>query len=440
MMPMEARPSDGRPPRGIARRVAALLTPRRMAVWGTGLLILSWGLHIYVMAVPGYIDRDGRFKGTDYIQFYVLGSLFNDGRTDALYDGSAHLAEGRRRITPDLRLHAEHVNYGPQLALAFSPLARLRFEWSLAIFLVLTAAVYALAVWLVWRECPALRGHGRLVALLASGSPLFVTVVRYAQLSAVSLLIFSIALVALRRRREFAAGLAIGCLAFKPQLGIVVAIALVAARQWRVVAGAAIAALAQLGIGWLVGGTDGMAAYLKVLWTLLLNPSLVQLYPSEIHSLGGFFQLLVPWPSVVAACSLIGLIAALVAAVRGWSSTAPQTVRWGLLVLLTVLASPHLIAYNLVLLTVPLLVFADWCARNVEHPLQPRVALLLVPIYLAPFSGNFARLIHVQVSVVVMAILAWCIFRSLIAAAMRNATLSELPRNREPRTAKSARN
>jgi alpha-1,2-mannosyltransferase len=416
MMPMQASPSDGRQPRGVARRLSALLTPRRMAVWGTGLLILGWSLHIYVMAVAGYLDRDGRFKGTDYIYFYVMGSLFSEGRTDALYDADAHLAEGRRRITPDLKLYAEHSNYGPQVALVLAPLARLPYGWSLAVFLSLTAVCYAVSVWLVWRECDALRGHGRLVALLAVASPLFLTLFRYAQLSAVSLLIWSIALVALRRLRPLAAGLAIGCLAFKPQLGIVVGIVLLATRQWRVVAGAGIAAVAQLGIGWLAGGTDAMAAYFKVLWRLLLNPSLVQLYPSEVHSLRGFFQLLLPWPPVVALCSMIGLVVAVVVAVRSWSSPAPLTVRWALLVLLTVLASPHLVAYDLILLTVPLLVFADWCARNVDHPLQPRVALLLVLIYLAPFSGNLARVIHVQLSVVVMAILAWWIYRSLAPA------------------------
>jgi hypothetical protein len=172
---MHAIASGESRPRSISRRLAALLTPKRMAVWGTGLLILSWALYIYVMAVPGDIVRAGRFKGTDYIYFYVMGSLLRDGRTDALYDPAAHLAEGRRRITPDLRLYAEHSNYGPQVALAFTPLARLPFAWSLTVFLMLTAAAYALSVWLVWRECAALQGHGRLVALLAAASPLFLT-------------------------------------------------------------------------------------------------------------------------------------------------------------------------------------------------------------------------------------------------------------------------
>jgi Glycosyltransferase family 87 len=233
-------------------------------------------------------------------------------------------------------------------------------------------------------------------------------------LSVVSLLIWSLALVALRRRRDFIAGLVIGCLVFKPQLGIVVGVALLAARQWRVAIGAVVSAVGQLVIGWLVGGTDAMRAYFGVLWRLIRNPSLVQLYPSEIHSVRGFFQLLTPGSPVVTICSLIGLVVALVMTVRSWSTSGQLNVRWGLLVLLAVLSSPHLVSYDLVLLTVPLLVFADWAAQHRDHPNQPGIALLLVLAYLAPFSSNIVRLIRVQLSVVVMAILAWLVYRVLI--------------------------
>jgi Glycosyltransferase family 87 len=414
MMPMNGSHSSGQR-RGVARRVSALLTPKRMAVWGTALLILSWSLYVYVMAVPGYIDRAGRFKGTDYIYFYVMGSLLGEGKTDALYDGEAHLAQGRQRITPDLRLYASHSNYGPQIALLLEPLARLPFGSSLAAFLSLTALAYGFSVWLVWRECAALQGHGRLVALLAAASPLFLTLVRYAQLSALSLLIWSVALVLLRRRRDFAAGLAIGCLAFKPQLGIIVGIVMLAAGDWRVVAGAMISAGAQLAVGLWAGGSDAMLAYFRVLWTLARNPSLVQLFPSEIHSVRGFFQLLVPSGPIVAIGSLVALIVAIVMAVRSWMAPGPLTVRWGLVLLLAVLSSPHLVSYDLVLLTVPLLLFADWAVQHVDDWQQPRVVLTMVLVYLAPFSSNFARLIHVQLSVVAMVLLAWWIYRWLTA-------------------------
>jgi glycosyl transferase family 87 len=393
-------------------RLAALLNPRRLTLWGLALLALTLFVYIHTLAVPGFTDRVGRFKGADYTQFYVMGSLVLDGRTDQLYDAAAHIAEGRRRIVPTLSVHASHPNYGPQVALAFAPLAMLPFGWSLALFLVGATICYALSVWLIWRECSALRAHGRLVALLAAASPLFFVVLRYAQLSTFSLLLWAAALVALRRRRPLLAGLAIGCLIYKPQLGIVVGVVLLLCREWRIVCGAVMSAAAQLLVAWAAAGTATMMRYLAALWTLMLNPSLVQISPSEAHSIRGFVQLLIPSPPVVTACFLLGLAVALAAAVRSWSGSAPLTVRWGELIVLTVLASPHLLAYDLVLLTLPLLVFADWIVSHHDDPARPAVALLLVLVYLAPFSGQFpARLIRLQISVIVFAILAWRMYK-----------------------------
>jgi hypothetical protein len=67
-----------------------------------------------------------------------------------------------------------------------------------------------------------------------------------------------------------------------------------------------------------------------------------------------------------------------------------------------VLASPHLLTYDLILLTIPLLVFADWAVAHQEHPRQPWIARLLLLLYLAPFSSNLVRLVPIQLSVVVM--------------------------------------
>ena len=392
-------------------RSGSLWTARRLTVWGTALLVLSWFIYVHTMAVPGYIDRAGRFKGTDYLYFYVMGSLVLHGRTDALYQPDEHLAEGRRRIGPDLKLYAPYSNYGPQVALAFAPLAVLPFGWSLAVFLALTAVFYAASVWIVWRECPGLQPYGRLVFILAAASPLFLTLFRYAQLSALSLLLLSAAFVALKRGRPTVAGLLIGSMVFKPQLGLVLGVVFLATRQWRVVAAAILAAAAQLGLAWLVGGSQVMADYFGVLWLLMRNPGLVQIYPSEVHSLRGFFHLLIAWPPVVTALSLAGLVAALMMAVKTWRSGAELSMKWGEVIVLTILASPHLLSYDLVLLSVPLLLAADWTIRHPDHPATARVEVLVLLAYLAPFSSNFARLYPVQTSVIVLALLAWDIFR-----------------------------
>jgi alpha-1,2-mannosyltransferase len=390
--------------------LAALLTSRRMTLWGAGLLVLSWFVYIHTMLPAGLIDRVGRVKAPDYVQFYVSGSMMLDGRSEALYDPQAHLAEGRRRILPDLKLYAEHPNYGPQVALFFSPLARMPYEWSLGLFLVLTALCYAAAVRIIWKECPGLQDHGQLVAVLAAASPLFFSQLRYGQASAFALLMWAFALAALTRQRAFVAGLALGALIYKPPLAAVIGICVLATGQWRVAAGAVSMAAGQLALGWWAGGSAAMGSYFAQLWVLMLDPSLVQIYPSEVHSLRGFFQLVLPSPHAVTIGHLIGVLLIVAAAIRSWSSAMPVRLRVGVSIVLTVLASPHLLTYDLLLLTLPLLVIADWVVQHPHHRLRPGVSVLLALAYFAPFSSNLARLVPIQVSVIILAVLSYRLY------------------------------
>jgi alpha-1,2-mannosyltransferase len=402
-------------PHRTVARLAALLVAKRLLVWGSGLLILSWFVYLHTMLVPGITDRVGRLKGADYIQFYVMGSMAVDGRWDALYDPDAHLAEGRRRIQSDLRLYAPHPNYGPQVALMFEPLAVLSWRWSLAIYLGLSCACYVLSVWLIWRECPSLRLRGPLVCVLAAGSPLFFSWLRYGQTSAFALLLWALALAALTRDRQFVAGLIIGGLAYKPQFTIVLGVVILAARQWRVAAGAVTTGVGQLVVGAIAAGTDNVRRYLEQLWILSLNPQWVEIHPSEAHSLSGLFRLLITSPMLIRLCTLAGLAACLTLAIRAWLGPAPLRLRWALLIPLTVLASPHLLTYDLLLLTLPLLVFADWVAEHPNHPLSAGVSVLLVLVYFSPFSAQIARVTRVQISVLVLLGLAWR-FQTICAA------------------------
>jgi hypothetical protein len=262
-------------------------------------------------------------------------------------------------------------------------------------------------VWITWRDLPGLAPYGRVVALLAAASPLFFSVLRYAQLSAITLLLLSLSLAALRRDRRFLAGLVLGTMMFKPQLGVVLGIALIFAAEWRTVAGAAVAGLAQTGLAWAVSSTSVMQQYVDVLWRLVRNPSLVQIYPTEVHSLRGSLQLLLPPSTFVNVVSLASTVALLVIAIRVWKSGSDIGVRWGTMVLLTILASPHLLTYDLLLLSIPVLTFADWAVTQRDDPHHAAIRVCLVLLYLAPFSSNLARLWPVQLSVIAIGTLTW---------------------------------
>src|SRR5439155_403067 len=55
----------------------------------TLLAICIWTIWIVDFSVPGPIDRLGKVKGTDFLHFYVTGSLVHEGRWEQLYDARA---------------------------------------------------------------------------------------------------------------------------------------------------------------------------------------------------------------------------------------------------------------------------------------------------------------------------------------------------------------
>ncbi len=400
---MTSRPSP-------LRRIAALATTKRITVWTIGLLLTSWSIYAYTMSSRGLVDRAGQLKGSDYVQFYVLGSLALEGRWDAIYDPAAHLTEARRRIDPDIAIYAPYPNYGPQIALAFAPLALLPWTSSLLLFLIAMTLCYATSVWILFRECPALASRRAIVALLAAAAPLYFAPLRYGQTSPFALLLWSLALAAMARDRRFLAGLAVGCLAYKPQLGLVVGIALLASKEWRAALGAATSALGQLAIGALAAGTHAVAHYVAILGSLAVNPDLIVVYPSEVHSLRGFVRLLVGSHRSIDLALVVAEVIALWFVVRGWRSAAPVRMRMALLATVTVLVSPHFLTYDLLLLTIPLIVLADWALEHRSDPRNAVVTVLLVLVYFAPYSANLARLTRLQPSTAACAMLAWVLY------------------------------
>jgi hypothetical protein len=65
-------------------------------------------------------------------------------------------------------------------------------------------------------------------------------------------------------RRPFLAGLILGCLVIKPQLGFLIPIAFVAAGQWRAFAGAALSAVGLLLGAWAIFGTGAYAGMIEI--------------------------------------------------------------------------------------------------------------------------------------------------------------------------------
>ena len=233
------------------------LSARRIRVHGLLLAICLWSVYAADLATPGLHDRNGLIKGTDFLHFYTLGTLALNKDGNQLYDMQAQ-SDLMRQIVPGTSATLYVPLYGPQVSLLFSPFARLPYGWALLAWLLVNVIIYGLCVYAIWKSCPNLQRYRWTVLILAMAFPGFFHLIAWGQTSGLALGCFTLAFLAMRSRRLFLAGLAIGCLIFKPQLGLAAAVLFVLSGEGKTVLGAVLSALAQLAVGWGRYGTPVM--------------------------------------------------------------------------------------------------------------------------------------------------------------------------------------
>jgi Glycosyltransferase family 87 len=396
------------PLRATLDRLSSALTVRRLRVHGLLLAACLWSIYAFDVSTPGLLDRNGLVKGTDFVHFYVLGSLAREHRGSTLYNTLLQ-SEIAREIVPGAQPLYYVALYGPQVSVFFAPFARFSYGTAFILWSLFNAIVYGVCCVAIWRVCPRLRDHGPTVFILAIAYPAFFHLIAWGQTSAPALLFFTLAYLALRADREFLAGLAIGLLVYKPQLGIAGAILFLFSKQWRLVAGAVISGAAELSVGWLYYGTAVMREY----WNVLrhFQQVLPNLEPRAyvVHCLRAFWAMLVPVPTFAALLYILSAVIVISASVLIWRSRAPLALRYSALLIATVLVAPHLTIYDLVILVPAFLLLADLA---LQESAPTSVPILLYLCYALPLIGPLSRYTHVQLSVVAFAALLYWIWNS----------------------------
>jgi hypothetical protein len=375
------------------------------------------------ISTSGMRDRAGQVKGTDFVEFYVWGSLARSGRSVDFYDPSVHAAEAVR-LVPESATSSYPPVYGPQIALLFAPFASLPYLWALLIWTLVTVSIYMICCAAFWRECAHLRDDWPTVLILACGNPAFFNLILHGQTSALALACVTAAFVALGRDRRVLAGVAIGMLAYKPQLGLVAACVFVVNKEWRVVAGAIAGALAQLGIAWWCYGTAVMLAYAHTVSGLGAMSALLAVKRYQMHSLFAFWKLLLPWGYWAAGLYAPTAIAMTAAAVIIWRARAPLPVRFSFLLLASALVSPHLYVYDLVIVGPALLMSTDWSLDDPDRRRARTLQRWVYCSYALPLLGPVTQITRVQGSVLAMAGLGASVALRLSAESRQTARVS----------------
>lgn len=379
------------------------LTSRRLRAHGLLLALALWSVYFWTISTPGLRDHYGNLKGTDFLHFYTLGILASEHRGDELYDMNAQAALAAQRV-PQAAGILYLPLYPPQVSILFAPFASLPYSWALGVWWALSALIYSACCYSIWRMCPNLRLHGWTVAILATAFPAFFHLIAWGQTSALALACFTLMLFACRGKHEFLAGIALGCLIFKPQLGLAAAAVFLASGAWKTLAGAAISAGIQVSAGALYYGTQPFREWLRMIENARsLLPALEpRLY--QTHCLRTFWSMIIPSEAFSFGLYLASATVILAMVIAVWRRFEPpfQSLRFPALLFATVLIAPHLTVYDIVVLVPALLLLADWLVSETPTPATKRISTALYAVYVLPLIGPLARWTHVQLSVIAM--------------------------------------
>jgi len=378
----------------------------------------------------------------DFLQEWIGGYMVRAGDHHRLYD----LAYARA-LQHDTDLVGFQFNereyfpvvYPPFYYLVISPLSHLPMRTAAWVWGVFLTGCFAATAVLLGRGllfgaghptgiAPSLQpvdigtdtqgSHGRLAAVLPWTLPLAVLFVPLleslssSQKGTLCLLILTGTFLLLRRNRPLAAGMVFGLLAFKPQLTLVIAVAMLLKRQWRFVLGGILTGVVLVGLS-LAVGWDACRAYARF---ATATADYVQNAGYDVHKshcLYGFFTLLFGLPptpatkvaTLLAGCGVIYLLAR---TLRGpLAPGSPRFVaQFSSLIVATVLLSPHLFTYDLTVLLLPMVLLAAQWSASRPGPDKPGewIIWLLALLYVLPgISVTVAASIGLQMTVPLMA-------------------------------------
>jgi hypothetical protein len=394
----------------IMAKVDRWLTGRRLWAHGLILLFVLWSVYAWNMATPGLIDRAGNLKGTDFLHFYTLGTLALAHHGDDLYKMEAQERLAGQRVPAAAGIRYLPL-YPPQVSIFFAPFAHFPYLRALILWLALSSLIYGLCCYGVWRTCSNLRNRGPTIFVLALAYPAFWHLIAWGQTSALALVCFTLAFYALRAQRELLAGLAFGCLIFKPQLGLAAALVFALALNWKLVAGGVLSASAELAAAWVYYGVGPLREWIRALLRLPAMAPLLEPRPYQTHSLRSFWTMLVPWPRLALALYIVSGLVAVGLTLVCWRSRLSLPLRYSVLLVATVLVAPHLTVYDLVILAPALLLLSDWCIEHAADFASTILKPLLYLAYALPLIGPLARWTHIQLFVLVMMAILFVISR-----------------------------
>jgi alpha-1,2-mannosyltransferase len=396
-------------------RDADWLTPERARAWCRILAAMFLVATVLVLALSrNGLDPLGNPLGTDFVSFWSASRLALDGQAAAVYEPAAHLA-AQRALFPALQPSFYYAFfYPPSFLLICLPLALLPYSAALLVWLSTGFAALFACLRRILPQRWAILPIVAFPALLLNAS--------HGQNGFLSAACLGWSMLLLQRR-PFVAGMCLGALVFKPHLLLGAPIALLAARRWTAIAGAATSALGLIVLSWFVLGENAWHGFLRgsALARATLEQGMVEF--SKLQSVFAAVRLLhggvglayaVQILSAGLTCALLGYIVA-----RRPGASAESA----LMVAASLLCTPFLLDYDFVCLALPI----AWVMAEAQRTgWWPWEKFVLLAAYVLPLvSRPIAGWADVPMAPMVLAGLLLIVARRAWAASRRTHALCE---------------
>lgn len=353
-MPLST-PSDTTGARGVSR-LLDLVTPdtsdaadremlRSLIVLGGALFVLMLATYFWTThwSWPYPRDKVTLVLGRDFLNLWMYGRAAFGADPARFYDVATYNDALAALLGPGYP--AQNWPNPPNALVVMAPFGLMDYFPALAAW----CFVSLLAFYLACR--PAFADGRALLVVAISPAALMCVISGQSSFLSTAALFASLALM---DRRPALAGLLIGLLTVKPQLGILLPVMLVASGRWRVIAYATLAAVALFAASVAIGGVQSWQDYLTkavpLMREVLRDPSGMAMpyHATLFMSFRGVLGDQVA--DAIQAVAAVGAVAAVYAAFRYRKHADPAQLR-ALLLACTICASPYMGTYDVLPLT-----------------------------------------------------------------------------------------
>ena len=368
------------------------LTDARMRGYSLILLaICTLAVVGWIAASDGLIDRNSKPIGTDFSNVYAAGTLIWQGRPAEAYEPARqHAAEKAVFGGREVPFYGWH--YPPFFFLIAFLVASVPYAWGLSIWLVASLAAYLAAMRAILPRPETL--------LVALAFPAVFVNIGHGQNGFLTAALLGGAL-HLLDRRPWLAGVLIGLLAYKPQFGVLIPVALLAGGRWNTIGAAAATVAALTAISFVTLGSSVWHAFadsMTFTQTVVLEQG-----DTGWEKIQSVFSAARMWgagvPTAYAIQIALGLTLAASLAWL-WQSAAAFELKASALATASLLATPYVLDYDLVVLAVAIVFFVRHGMNRGFHDYE--ISLLAAAWFMPLLSRAIAGVTGIPLGLLVL--------------------------------------